>query len=122
MCIAPKDVSTPDGIYAVSMTQFNYGIESSKEIPWVIEGLHRAAMIIDSWSGSFRTFPDVIYSISLPQTLHQIDQVLAVKPITVPDGRSLALVEIRLDGEGQDTHTFFDFEIMMAFMEVTVQS
>ena len=87
------------------MTQFQHRIESSKEFPWVIEGLHRAAMIVDSWRSSFRTFPDVAYSMSLPQTLHRIDQVLPLKPVTIPDDLSLTLIEIRLDGEGQGTHT-----------------
>ena len=104
------------GIHPVSMTEFAYGIESSKEFPWILEGLVRANMLRDSWFGTFRTMHDSVRSMSLPETSARTDQYLVIRPNQISSRLSLVLAEIRVDGPLQGTQAFREYEIFMIFL------
>eukprot|EP00435_Cladocopium_sp_Y103_P028919 s1865_g7.t1 len=113
--IALADYYIPDEVHAVSMTEFQVGNDHSREFPWVLEGLIRAAMLKDSWSGTFVIPRDQVRQLSLPETLNAIDQVLLVRPMVVPTMLAWVLVEIRVDGPLRGTQAFREQELMAIF-------
>ena len=102
------------------MPESDYGIESSREFPRIVEGLVRANMLQDSWFGTFRTMHDTISSMSLPETSARTDQILAIRPNQISSRLSLVLAEIRVDGPLQGTQAFREHELFMVFMPYRV--
>ena len=100
-------------VHPVSMTEFQYGIESSREFPWIIEGLIRANMLKDSWFGSFRTMHASIRSMSLPETSARTDQIMVIRPNQISPRFSLVLAEIRVEGPLQGTQAFREYELCL---------
>ena len=90
LAIAPIGPLEEEGVHAVSFSQILYGPESSKEFPWVIEGLVRSAMMLDTWSGTFVEPHDTVRTLYLPETLDPIEQVIVIKPFHL--GQALSVV------------------------------
>eukprot|EP00435_Cladocopium_sp_Y103_P046759 s1838_g13.t1 len=105
----------PDEIHPVSMTELQVGREHSREFPWMLEGFIRAAMLKDSWAGTFVLPRRGIFQLSLPETLNPIDQVLVIRPWTAPSILSLVIVEIRVDGPLRGTQAFREQEMVIVF-------